>query len=80
MTKDERCGDRGRSFRDEGVVPVLEPGVDDDPPLRLDDDGLWVDCTLAEPKGSGCREPDDRIDESRGGDVARVTCDDGVCE
>ena len=79
-TKDERCGDRRSSFRDEGIVPVLEPGVDDDAPLRLDDDGLWVDCTLAaEPTGSGCPEPDDTIDRSRGGDVARGTCDDVVC-
>jgi hypothetical protein len=79
VTKDERCGDRERSFRDEGVVPVLDPGVDDDAPLRLEDEGLWVDCTLAEPRESGCREPDDTIDESRGGDVVRGTCDDGVC-
>lgn len=78
-TKDERCGDRRSSFRDEGVVPVLDTGVDDDAPLRLDDDGLWVDCTLAEPTGSGGREPDDTIDESRGGDVGRGTCDDGTC-
>ena len=79
VTKDERCGDRRSSFRDEGVVPVLDPGVDDDAPLRLDNEGLWVDCTLAELTGSGCREPDDAIGESRGGDVARGTCDDGVC-
>jgi hypothetical protein len=80
VTKDERWGDRGNSFRDEGVVPVLDPGVDDDAPLRLDDDGLWwVDGTLAEPRGSGCREPDNTIDESRGGDAVRGTCDDGVC-
>jgi hypothetical protein len=79
VTKDERCGDRGSSFRNEGVVPALDTGVDDDAPLRLDDDGLWVDCTLAEPRGSGCCEPDDTIDESRGGDVVRGTCDGGVC-
>ncbi len=79
VTKDERCGDGGSSFRDEGVVSVLDPGVDDDVPLRLDDDGLWVDCTLAEPCESGCRESDDAIDESRDGDGARGTCDDAVC-
>jgi len=79
VTEDERCGDRGSSFRDEGVVPVLDPGVDNDAPLRLDDEGLWANCTLAEPRGSGCREPDGTVDESRGGDVARGTCDDGIC-
>ena len=81
VTKDERCGDRGSSFRDEGVVPVLDPGVDDDAPLRLDGDGLCVvDGTLAEtPRGSGCREPDDTIDESRGGEAARGTCEEGGC-
>ena len=79
VTEDERCGDRRSSFRDEGVVPVLDPGVDNDAPLRLDDEGLWANCTLAEPRGSGCREPDGTVDESRGGDVARGTCDDGIC-
>jgi hypothetical protein len=64
VTKDERCGDKRSSFRDEGVVPVLDPGVDEDAPLTLDDDGLWVDCTLAELRGSGCRVPDDTIDDS----------------
>lgn len=78
VSADECCGDRGSSFRDEGVVPVLDPGVDDDAPLRLDDDVVWVDCTLAEPKGSGCREPEDVADESQGGDVARGTCDGAV--
>ena len=58
---------------------MLDPGVDDDAPLRLDDDGLWVDCTLTELTGSVCRETDITIDESRGGDVARGTCDDVVC-
>lgn len=79
VTEDKRCGDRGSSFRDEGVVPALDPDVDDDAPLRLDDDGVWVDCALAEPRGSGCREPDDAADESQGGDAARGTCDDTVC-
>jgi hypothetical protein len=79
VTEDKRCGDRRSSFRDEGVVPALDPDVDDDAPLTLDDDGIWVDCTLAEPRGSGCREPDDVVDESQGGDAARGTCDDAVC-
>lgn len=84
VTEDERCGDKRSSFRDEGVVPVLDPDDDDDAPLRLDDDGVWEDCTLAEPRRSGCREPvdaaDDAADESQGGDAARGTCDDEVCD
>ena len=83
VTEDERCGDRRSSFRDDGVVPVLDPDDDDDAPLRLDDDGVWEDCTLAEPKKSGCREPvdatDDAADESQEGDVARGICDDAAC-
>ena len=79
MTEDECCGDRRSSFRDEGVVPALDPDVDDDAPLRLDDDEVWVDGTLAEPRGSCCREPDDTVDESQGGEAARGACDDAVC-
>jgi len=60
-------------------VPVLDPDVDDDAPLTFDDDGVCVDCTVAEPRGSGCRKPDDAADESQGGDAARGTCDDAVC-
>ena len=81
VTEDERCGDKRSSFRDEGVVPVLDPDVDDDAPLRVDDDGVWVD-TLAEPRRSACLEPDaaadDAADESQGGDAARGTCDGAV--
>jgi hypothetical protein len=42
----ERCVNRSFSHNN-GVVPILDTSVGDDVPLRLDDDRLWVDCTLA---------------------------------
>lgn len=79
-TKGSECGDRGRSFRDEGVVPALDPDADvDEAPLRLDEEVDWVDCALAEITTSGCREPEGAPDGSRGGDGARGTWDGAAC-